>query len=217
MSLRILQRSEFVTIILVVMGITLLGAYFFNVPILNTASNEFMLWGVILSAFAYFVGLVSLTIFHIRHIMKRTRGKWYLNAYLVVMLWFWIIFGLVFTSSSNQWQWFMDNLYNAVENATYSLSAFFIFSAAYRAFRVKNVDATLLLVVGIICMLRNVPLGNALFPSVAPLADWLINVPGMAAQRGLTISIGVGLAMFSFRILIGRERAALGMTEREEE
>jgi len=109
--------------------------------------------------------------------------------------------------------------------------AFFIFSAAYRAFRIRNLGATLLLIAACLVMLGNVPLGSSIwqeisqlvhlvFPQIrldllykielfAQVKDWLMAIPQAAAGRGIGIGLALGGIAMSLRIILGIERTYL--------
>lgn len=93
----------------------------------------------------------------------------------------------------------------------FALLAFFIASAAYRAFRARNLMATLLLVAALIVMLRfnpYLPLAETGFYSKA--SNWLMNVPNLAAQRAIVIGIGLGSAATAIKVMLGIERGYMG-------
>ena len=56
--------------------------------------------------------------------------------------------------------WIFFNIFNPLSSTMFALLAFFVASASYRAFRIRNFEATLLLVSGIILMLGRVPVGE---------------------------------------------------------
>ncbi len=104
---------------------------------------------------------------------------------------------------------FFDYVMMPILATMFALLAFFIASAAYRAFRARNVLATLLLIAALIVMLRF----NPWIPGaewVARTSNWLMNVPNLAAQRAIVIGIGLGIVSTAVKIILGIERGYMG-------
>lgn len=96
-----------------------------------------------------------------------------------------------------------------IQATIFSLLAFFIASAAYRAFRARSALATILLLTAFIIMFRFIPLG--------PLSDannWLVEkiltVPNMAAKRAIAMGIALGATATAIKIILGIERTYMG-------
>jgi len=104
---------------------------------------------------------------------------------------------------------FFDNILMPILATMFSLLAFFIASAAYRAFRARNVLASLLLLAALLVMIRFNPwIPGANY--VAKASNWLMNVPNLAAQRAIVIGVGLGMVATALKVILGIERGYMG-------
>jgi len=104
---------------------------------------------------------------------------------------------------------FFDYVMMPILATMFSLLAFYIASAAYRAFRARNVLASLLLIAALLVMSRF----NPFIPGaeyVAKASNWLMNVPNLAAQRAIVIGIGLGIVATALKVILGIERGYMG-------
>jgi hypothetical protein len=97
----------------------------------------------------------------------------------------------------------------------FAMLAFYISSAAYRAFRARSAEATLLLLTASIVMLWRVPMGEALLNNISHylpgfINTYIMNGVNMSVQRGIIMGAALGAASMSLRILVGIERTYMG-------
>jgi predicted MFS family arabinose efflux permease len=92
----------------------------------------------------------------------------------------------------------------------FSMLAFFIASAAYRAFRARTVQSTLLLATAVVVMLGRIPVGQAIYDRLPEVATWIMAVPNTAVQRGIIIGAALGGAATALRIVLGLDRTYMG-------
>ncbi len=152
--------------------------------------------------------------------IAKSKGLWFglSGVALVVLLgiaYFDDSWGVAFMTSeglrNTMFTNFADFVMTPILATMFALLAFFIASAAYRAFRARNVLASLLLVSAIIVMLRFNPYMPFGLPElIAELSNWLMNVPNLAAQRAIVIGIGLGIVATSLKVILGIERGYMG-------
>jgi hypothetical protein len=108
----------------------------------------------------------------------------------------------------------LQNLFNYImipcQATIFSMLAFYIASAAYRAFRVRTLLASMLLITAFIVMLRIIPLPEPLSSWNSSLVQWILAVPNMAAKRAIIIGVGLGAISYSMKIILGIERSYMG-------
>ncbi len=182
------------------------------IPALKGLLDSMLDWMAIIAAFALAVGIASLTRHHATKIRRKHKDVFFSYVTFVAMF-FMIVIGLIgYFRPESVFQQLFSNMYNYVRvplDATmFSLLAFYITSAAYRAFRARTWLATVLLISGVIVMVGRVAFGPLLV--FDDITAWLMNIPTTAAMRGVLIGVGLGIVATSIKIVLGIERSYLG-------
>lgn len=209
------MRREIPLLIVFLFGIFMIVQFFIPHRIMANIYQEFNNWTIIIGIFTMIVGIGSLITVHYSRIKQKKEGWWYSLVTIVSL------FGMsaigIFGGTEND---LFLHLYryglSPVTATMFSLLAFFIASAAYRAFRVRNVIATLLLLAAVVVMLGRVPVGEIItgwlpeWLRLPSIANFLLTVPNVAAKRAIYIGVGLGVAAVSLKIILGIERTWLG-------
>jgi hypothetical protein len=155
-------------------------------PISTYIVERMLKWTIVIGFFALCLGIISFWITHLPKVMKQAQG-WGFNAVALGGFLFMVLMGFVFGKSGKPFLWGYNNLMNPITSTMFGLLAFFIASAAYRAFRMRSLLATILLVSAVIVMLGRVPIGDFVLDKiVAPLgAHGLL---GAAAELAAQLS-----------------------------
>lgn len=112
--------------------------------------------------------------------------------------------------SGRVYTWIYDYIFDPCNSTMFALLAFFIASAAFRAFRARNTESALLLGAAILVMLGAVPIGRAMGDFFPALADWIVAVPNNASRRAIIMGAALGAIATSLRVILGLERSHLG-------
>ena len=222
------MRREIPLAITSIVGIAFALAYFIPHRPFNDFERLFGDWFGIISAFAIWLGALNLIKISLIKFYRRRPDAIY--AVLIVVA-FLIIVGFGFYEGykginahprfsyrdpGTTFNWLYRYVYSALSSTMYALLAFFVASASYRAFRARNLEATLLLLSAFLVMLGRVPIGDMLttwLPDgyrMADWANWIMQMPNTAGQRAIMIGIALGMVSTSLRIILGLERAYLG-------
>lgn len=109
--------------------------------------------------------------------------------------------------------------FRPLTSTMFALLAFYVASAAFRAFRAKNIEASLLLGTAFIVLLGRTYLGTAM-TAWMPEELSALTIPGLtliimsvfltAGNRAIMIGIALGIVSTSLKILLGIDRSYLG-------
>jgi hypothetical protein len=108
--------------------------------------------------------------------------------------------------ASKKIAWIFDYVYYPLQSTMAALLAFFIMSAAYRVFRLRNAEAAILLVTSLFMLLAQLPPIQALSPYLPILREWFLTIPVTAGMRGIVLGISLGTIATSLRILLAVNR-----------
>jgi hypothetical protein len=198
--------------------------------------QEILKWVTIIGGFTLILGVISILSVNLKAFQQKKKDHWYKLVTIISLLAMAIpgMFpgpetdvGKALYTYLPSWigeygsqngiivTWLFDNLDAPMMATMFATLAFYIASAAYRAFRARALEATLLLAAALIVMFWRVPMGEAVLNFISPdLPEWIntILMRGVNAsvQRGIIIGAALGAASMSLRIILGIERIYLG-------
>jgi hypothetical protein len=214
------MRREIPLIITSVVGIAFVIQYFIPHSPFDRFEQLFSDWFFIIAACAIWLGALNLLKLSIIKVQKRKKDWQY--AAIIIISWLamaaaGIAGGPGFQTPGTVFTWMYDSFYTPLSATMFAILAFFVASASYRAFRARNIQATLLLVAGFLVMMGRVLFDDMIFgPFVShftPLSDissFIMNYPNLAGQRAIMIGIALGTVSTALRIMLGIERSYLG-------
>lgn len=168
-------------------------------------------WAVIVYNISLGLGAIQLLRQHTLN-LQRKRDNYGYSA--VVLAFFAIMFltgmaGYLATGQQTDngiYNWLFVNVYTPLGATLYPITGFYIFSAAYRAFRARNIDAALMLIAGCFVILSNAPVGEAIWPGFATIGEWFKFTGQIPGMRTFAMVGALGMIAYGFRALLGKER-----------
>jgi len=200
-----------------IIGVLTILSFFMPHPLIADPAETLQNWAIVIVASGYVLGAANVLKVNGEDVAKQRTNWPYKIVLLVSMLGmmivgFFLSGGTHFLDAGTKFSWAYDYLYVPMQATMFALLAFFIASAAFRAFRIRTIDAGLLAIAALIVMIGRVPIGQWLTkdlpePWQLPVwASWLLEWPQNAAKRGIAIGAGLGVMATGLRIILGIER-----------
>ena len=207
-----LTKMQIPIILTAIIGILMIIEFFFPMPTAVTSLNVTLRSFVtIISAAALILGTLVLTIYHGKRVGTKSSEWYYSIIYIAAFV---ITAGLgVINVRDTTFLWIYNNMTSPIGAALYSLTAFYITSAAYSVLRARNWNSAVLLVCALIVLLMLIPIGAILFPPVVPIGTWMRSIPSGAGFRGMIIGTSLGIMGLGVRVFSGRQKEHLGIRE----
>ncbi len=178
-------------------------------PAIAGIKTQLDVWYLLVYACAFAVGLVNLAQIHLRRVSQK-RENWQYSTILLFFMGITLLLGVFTTGRGTYSDWLYQYWFVNPRATMYSILVFYIASAAYRAFRIKSFEASVLLVSAIIMMLGQAPIGEVIWDRIPVMSRWILNYPNAAGMRGITIAATLGAVATALRIVLGIERGHLG-------
>ncbi|MBN2448429.1 MAG: hypothetical protein JXO22_17005 [Phycisphaerae bacterium] len=124
--------------------------------------------------------------------------------------------------ANGSWFWYIyEHIYKPLQATMFAMLAFYVASAAFRAFRARNMESIMLLGTAFIILLGRTALGAWFtyhlpeenfwsFFRIENLSNWIMLTFNTAGNRAIMIGISLGIAATSLKVLLGIDRSYLG-------
>jgi len=184
---------------------------------LQAVSDQLLAYITAVLTAAFAIGVINLTRVHWFNI-KRKRATWKYSIILLISLFGMLVFSVIASPfaldpnavvipasiiqfSTPIWEFLYYKILVNINSSIFSLLAFFIASAAYRAFKARSLESTILLAAGLLVVLGQAPIADLIWPGFSIIRNWIMAFPNTAGQRGILIGAALGILVFSVRRL----------------
>jgi hypothetical protein len=148
-----------------IIGVLTILSFFMPHPLIADPAETLQNWAIVIVASGYVLGAANVLKVNGEDVAKQRTNWPYKIVLLASMLGmmivgFFLSGGTHFLDAGTKFSWAYDNLYVPMQATMFALLAFFIASAAFRAFRIRTIDAGLLAIAALIVMIGRVPIGS---------------------------------------------------------
>jgi len=178
------------------------------VPGMATIQAALIDWAVIIGAMALiFLGGLNVLGVHWAKI-RQTQPGWIYSLFLWLGFAIMLLAGFSGGPDKELVRLLFKHVQFPLQATLFSLLAFFVATAAYRAFRVRSLESIAFLLVAVIVLLGQIPgwaLGG-LGETLPWIREWVLTVGSLGGARGILLGIALGTVVIGIRVLIGADR-----------
>jgi hypothetical protein len=195
--------------------------------LLTPARVKYASFAQVFGSFTVGLAMLNLFLVHGRYIGRRKPGSYnsvllFLGVASMLVFGIWANTDITNTSfAGTGFQMLFFGLLVPLKATMFSVLAFYIVTAAYRAFRIKSGEATVMMIAALVVMAGQVP-ASVQWTSHLPMIDhswlgffrlehlntWVQKFPGMGASRAILFGVYVGSLAIALRLWLSLERGA---------
>jgi hypothetical protein len=191
--------------------------WFIKYEPLQNFTPTIMNFQIIMVAFMMGFAGVNLVVLHTRRIQRNLSDNKMFDVLLSVLvlgcLFIWVGVGVGLGRNSDTYTWLFNTFNQPLSATAYAATLFYLASATYRVLRIRSAETGILLLVGVITMLANIPLFTAYFPILGAAQKWIADILVKSSYRAITIGVGLGGILMGIRTLLAMETGYLGAVE----
>ncbi len=220
-------------------GVVLIASYF--IPRAQELGESVSVWFDVLAAIAFILGGGNLLKMQLKKVSDRRPG-WGYGAVTIAAFAATLFVGLFklgvnpsvphpgyawsgeFNETGSAFWWCYEYFFKPLTATMFAMLAFYVASAAYRAFRAKNIEAILLLGTAFLILLGRTYAGVWLTDFIPEdssfavlrlenLSEWIKDTFTTTGTRAIMIGVALGVMASSLRIILGIDRSYLGAKE----
>ena len=188
-------------------GLLMLADFLFRNEVLDQVGAILSEGVMVIGACALIAGVANLLSVHGKRAARRERN-WPHSLTLLVSLFVILVVGIAGISGPG-FAWIFRYVYSPLQATIFSLLAFLVVTAAYRALRVSSRQGAVLVVTSLFLLIAQIPGISSLWSRLPVIRDWIVGIPVTAAMRGLILGIALGSITAGLRVLFWADRPHL--------
>lgn len=216
MSTRLIRR-QIPLLLTFLVGMLITADWFIVWKPLQDVTTTVQNFQIIMTAFMMGFAGVNLVMIHTRRIQRNLGDNKMFDALLSVILLgclgIWTAVGVALGNRHPTYQWLYNTFNQPLSATAYAATLFYLSSATYRVLRARSVETSILLIIGIVTLMANIPLFVTYIPALSTARTWIADILVKSSYRAITIGVGLGGILMGVRTLLAMETGYLGAAE----
>lgn len=208
----IVYRRDIPRLVTLLLAVIMVADYYITgVPAIGNLADWAKDGVVLVTAFAQVLGAI-IVMRRRFNIARKREARWQFDMYGVALFLVFVVLGVLYSVKHPWYTWLFSVTFKPLDSAGKAILMFFIVSAGFRIFSIRNLESAIITVTMMLTVLAQVPIGELFWREFPSIGLWLDNIPTTGAYRGIMITSAFGAVMLCLRSILGIE---LGYFRRE--